>query len=438
MNNRWLHTLLLPLLLTLLAAGLLRLLYLRFEPGDVYPPYSTLRSDPMGAKALFTAFEESGKVTVARNLRDLPKIEHPETTTFFVLGLDRHDLGPVSKKEAELLEQLVNSGGTLVLAFTEVKAERKERKDTKEEKDTKAEKETDSDQDKKSSDESKEKKADGKSKKKTDEDSEEEELFKKHTVNLRDKWDIRLATHTITTEKESDAEKEQDEESILRFDAKLNPAFPGKLPSTLVWHSALRFELAPDKWYAVYTVDDRAVLAVRELGRGRIILVSDAYLLSNEALRADPQPALLAWLAGASTRLIFDESHHGIHESTTIATLGRRYRLEGFAAGMLVLFALFIWKNTVSFLPHDRANQQKEVVVGRDAFSGFVNLLYHHLPARQTLTLCVEEWEKSFAHKRPHSAEQLRRARALLEEDKRTSVVLLYEKLRQLFSEKWK
>lgn len=406
---------LLPLLLAFLVMGLLRLLYLRFEPGDIYPPYSTLRSDPIGSKALFAAFKESEKVNVTRNLRALPKFEHPESTTFFVLGLDQHDLGPVSKKEAEVLDQLVNSGGTLVIAFTEVKAEQKERKESK----------TDA-------------KADDKSKKKSDEDIEEDEAYKKHTINLCEKWGIRLATHTVAPQKETTAEKESDHESVLRFDAKLNPAFPGKLPATLAWHSALRFELAPDKWYSVYTVDGRATLAVREMGRGRIILVSDVYLLSNEALRTDPQPALLAWLAGASTELVFDESHHGIRESATIATLGRRYRLEGLAVGLMFLFGLFIWKNAVSFLPHYGVSQQKKMVVGRDAFSGFVNLLYHHLPARRALALCVDEWEKSFAHKRPHAAEQLRRARALLEEDARTSVIGLYEKMRQLFSEKWK
>ena len=43
--------LLLPVLLVLFGFGVLRLFRLRFETGDVYPPYSSLRSDPLGAKA---------------------------------------------------------------------------------------------------------------------------------------------------------------------------------------------------------------------------------------------------------------------------------------------------------------------------------------------------------------------------------------------------
>ena len=33
--------------------GVLQLFRLRFEQGDVYPPYSTLRADPLGSMALY-------------------------------------------------------------------------------------------------------------------------------------------------------------------------------------------------------------------------------------------------------------------------------------------------------------------------------------------------------------------------------------------------
>ena len=41
------------LLVLALGYGLLHLFALRFAQGDVYPPYSSLRSDPLGKKALY-------------------------------------------------------------------------------------------------------------------------------------------------------------------------------------------------------------------------------------------------------------------------------------------------------------------------------------------------------------------------------------------------
>ena len=43
-----------------LAFGVWHLLVLRFETGDVYPAYSTLRTDPLGTKVLYDALGEVG------------------------------------------------------------------------------------------------------------------------------------------------------------------------------------------------------------------------------------------------------------------------------------------------------------------------------------------------------------------------------------------
>ncbi len=69
-----------PLLSLLLAlvlgaafvVGLAQLFVLRYEVGDVYPPYSTLRADPLGTKALVDALGVLPHVEVRRNLNRLP------------------------------------------------------------------------------------------------------------------------------------------------------------------------------------------------------------------------------------------------------------------------------------------------------------------------------------------------------------------------------
>ena len=57
------------LVLSLIAfgAGLFQIFQLRFEAGDVYPEYSSLRSDPLGTMALCESLEKMPGVSVRRD-----------------------------------------------------------------------------------------------------------------------------------------------------------------------------------------------------------------------------------------------------------------------------------------------------------------------------------------------------------------------------------
>ena len=54
--------------------GLARLFALRYEVGDVYPPYSSLRADPLGTKALAAALGALPGIEVRTNFKPLPRI----------------------------------------------------------------------------------------------------------------------------------------------------------------------------------------------------------------------------------------------------------------------------------------------------------------------------------------------------------------------------
>jgi len=47
--------------------GLWKLYELRFAAGDIYPPYSSLRADPMGSKALYESILQLPGASAARN-----------------------------------------------------------------------------------------------------------------------------------------------------------------------------------------------------------------------------------------------------------------------------------------------------------------------------------------------------------------------------------
>ena len=54
-NGKLLFALFIVIITTLFLYGVITLLIMRFQVGDVYPPYSSYRSDPLGTKAFYEA-----------------------------------------------------------------------------------------------------------------------------------------------------------------------------------------------------------------------------------------------------------------------------------------------------------------------------------------------------------------------------------------------
>ena len=106
---------------------------------------------------------------------------------------------------------------------------------------------------------------------------------------------------------------------------------------------------------------------------GSLVLMSDAFLASNEALWKDRQPELLRWLAGGSARLVFDETHLGVNEQPGIATLLRRYQLYWVVAAALAVFGLAIWRNASPLVPATSGCAARYTWVAAPASSGFMN-----------------------------------------------------------------
>src|SRR5258706_15410219 len=105
------------LLLLVLAGfcyGLNAIFKLRFESGDIYPPYSSFRTDPLGTKALYESFDHL--LSVERNFRPLLKAESGRDSVLFVLGVQPRQLrlvGGVGKD----FEDYATTGGRAVPSF---------------------------------------------------------------------------------------------------------------------------------------------------------------------------------------------------------------------------------------------------------------------------------------------------------------------------------
>lgn len=91
-------------------AGVYQLLLMRFDTGDVYPPYSSLRSDPLGAKALYESLAQLPQLVVRRNFRPLGKLKPQGVTLLYLADTRGHD-------DANDLLNFAADGGRLVLAL---------------------------------------------------------------------------------------------------------------------------------------------------------------------------------------------------------------------------------------------------------------------------------------------------------------------------------
>ena len=432
MKNR-LTLLLLPLLLVLFALGLARLFQLRLEQGDIYPPYSTLRADPLGAKVYFESLGQLPALNVSRLYEDTDKFGDGRDTTLFVLGTDVEALRFMPEHELKDVEKFMQQGGRVVISLfptagqtwmshrREGRAQAKADKEPAKQPKRKAKPPDAKDGDQKSDakekvkpdqpGDAKKELPDAKSAKRKrsspGRDDEEEMEFK--SASLYEHWGVSIDYIAL-----GKSEKDTPEPAtVTRADA------ASALPASLSWHTALVFTNVAAEWRTNYARDGRPVLIERRVGKGSLVLSADSYFVSNEALRRERHAALLAWLVGPSHRLLFDETHLGVQSDLGIAVLARRYRLHGLAVGLFLLTLLFVWKNATSFVPphdDDSLAGRAHAVAGRDSAEAFVNLLRRSIPAKDLLTTCFDEWRKSGGQHRPGLDARVKRMQAVVAE----------------------
>lgn len=358
----------------LFVAGLLHLFHLRFEAGDVYPPYSSLRADPLGTKALFESVDRL--LPVRRHFQSPNRLGDGRDTTLLVLGLSPLELRS-DPEELKQLESFVADGGRLVIALVPQSQRPVPRWSSLEERSSGTNNPAST---------NKISKARRPARKSPFDDEEIGRRF--HDIDLGEHWKFTLDYGPAR----------RDEHGVIE-PVEVNRRTDAPLPETLEWHSVAFFSKPDKPWRAIYAREkDRAVVMQRSLGRGTIVLLTDSYPFSNESLREQNHAGLLAWIVGPNRQVIFNETHLGVQEDPGIAALARKYRLGGVCVALVVLAGLFIWKNAVPFMlpPAEQiALERGDEVAGKESAAGFVNLLRRNLRASEVLETCFTEWKRS-------------------------------------------
>ncbi len=353
------------LMLGLFLGGVADLFLKRFQEGDLFPAYSSLRSDPLGCKVLAQSFAKIGK-EVDRNYKPLSKLDFPHNSTLVIAGAKTL---PDRELSEELLEY-IGRGNRLVISLTPVAPnqhhEHNESCKKTEEKTTDNEPGAETSAEEGESDIPE-----------NGVDEEKAEEVKPHRFSER----LGFATETTRLKKDETGQN-----------LSTTAQDPNNPDISVPWHSARFFSELDPAWQIILQRDGNPVLIGRSWEAGAIFLASDSYFLSNEAMWKDRQSPLLAGLFGENIKIIFDETHHGIQIQKSISGLMRQFNLHGVILGLVLLAGLFIWRNAMPLLsPINRINEDRTTIEERDKFSGLVNIIRRN-PPKELLPLCLKKF----------------------------------------------
>jgi|CZKI01.1.fsa_nt_gi hypothetical protein len=348
--------------------GIAVLYRLRLAQGDVFPAYSSLRSDPLGTRALYESLARLPGLRVKRRFQALDRLAAGTPRTIVIAGMDSAQWGAISTKEFGALDGAVRGGSRLVLALrADFKGAASDSPKANAPKD----------------------RPEGDAVK--GEDAEDARRLwprgaetapaRKVAPNadLKQLWGVSLSKRI---------ELGHDKGAMLAPDA------PRELPGTLRWKSGLYFGVeAGAAWRVIYSDLDNPVLMEMPYGRGSVVVAGDAYFLSNEALQNDRATRLLAWLVGPNSRVEFDESHLGVVENVGVAALARRYGMEEAFVTVLLLALLFVWRRMALFVPVPQ--EQAETVFSSSQTAALEALLLRSVPPAELVAVCMAEWRRT-------------------------------------------
>jgi len=420
--------------------GLLRLWLLRFDAGDIYAPYSSLRTDPLGVRAFYESLEGLPGVTVRRNYKPLKKLSRADGDTLFYIGVDRGwipsevdtaESRPADEKKSAVsaIHKFASDGGRVVVTFTpaaglssgsflrdlfgDMYRGDPEEDDPGDSEDK--DKDEDGDEDQGDADQGKDNDEDG------FDAATDSEPGLSLTGRDADDWRELHKTPALGTNE-------------ISIDW---PEIP--------WRGSLHFAGLSEDWSVICQQNDEPVIIEKAVGSGTIVICADSYFLSNEAVINDNSrnPQLLAWLASGES-IVFDETHLGVASTESVASLAREHGLANLLFVLLVLAALYIWKSAVSILPRDPDLAERFAggeIAGRSSAAGLHSLLRRCIPTKNILNECMKHWSASTPALRPKQKEDKDRIAAIAAAEnalpaRRRDPIKAYAKICEILSER--
>jgi hypothetical protein len=332
-NDRLIAFILIGLMAALFVVAGVQLFKVRAEVNGVYPEYSSFRADPKGYRILFETLSRFSSIHVERSVQPLNEVPSGNGKILVVAGL-LPTKGPA--EETKLLNDWMTNGGTLVVAFSS-----------------------------RLFDSNEENRSDA---------APAESKWLRGEVTKIESWGIQIfwSKQSLTAQLQSNLFADQSS-----------------------WAGHLYIQPTKSGWQVLARARDLPVALQREFGAGKLIVLADSYPLSNIALAARRNAALVSWLFPEHSTVIFEETHFGIVDHPGIIGLARRYGLDGAFVAVLGLAVLYLWASRYSLRPVRRVRADSEPAVrGAGGNEIFTNLLRRTFPATDLCAICLQIWKQ--------------------------------------------
>lgn len=385
------------LLICLSLLSLYQLINLQYSAGKAYPRYSSLRTDPIGTAALYDSLNAMQGLRAVRHIDTLGQTTlDPASTLLFAAGTTGAD----PKSILDQLDSFVQDGGELIIFFRPIfqkprpinrndeedgenqdeDEDEDEDKDEDNETPEEVSDEADTNTEEVSIDESSEDSTETDSRNEEKDDSDEDDFMDKlmPMENISERWGFSYGYKKVPAETDD----------ISGFNAFRQDDAPEGFPQQLEWHSSLYFTKLEEHWNTLYEIEEeQSVLIERRMGAGRIVLISDNYPITNEALYSHRQSEILAWALTTSPTIVFEESHLGIVKRMGMMSLMLHYGLLPFLLVLLLMTLLFIWRNAVSLVPRHQEDRDT-TVRAFTTIESMAHLARRAIPESQLMETC--------------------------------------------------
>ncbi|MDG2123841.1 MAG: DUF4350 domain-containing protein, partial [Verrucomicrobiales bacterium] len=380
------------LMLLALLFGTMELFRLRFESGDTYPAYSTLRSDPKGCRAVYEALRKIRGEAVEQSLVPVSRLDDRGGLVLVRAGYVGSGIfgGEMAESEFLPMREVLEAGGKLVISLS----------------------------------------SDGfRGGGSEDVLGVRTEGGEEAMVKLGDEWGLKFEMDDSRTMPDGGWDSEGE-------------GYAGKVPK---WLSRWWFSELDGAWEVLVRADAKPVVIRRAVGEGELVMASGSYFLSNEGLWVDAAPGLVEEVLKGRGRVVFDETHLGSVLNPGVVALIGRFRLQGAVVGAILVLLLYVWKNSSRLVPADALGEARlyadAAVMGAGATTGFQGLLRRNIGTEKLLSTCYREWFKSVARKSTFTRAKAEEVIALIEGEeakpaRQRRVVAVYNRVAELLNKR--
>ncbi len=136
-------------------------------------------------------------------------------------------------------------------------------------------------------------------------------------------------------------------------------------------------------------------MAMRKVGKGELVAVSQEWFLLNETIKSRPNPVLLDFLTGGRSEIWVDETLHGLQQDKGVLWLVQRYRLQ--LALMLFWAALLalLWSMSGDLMRRPARDQTAQIMrQGEGAGVAGRRLLQRSIAAELVAAECWDQFRR--------------------------------------------